>query len=146
MINNIVICGSIFAIASTLMVAPMVAPALWKSQRLARPETAVELNESIHAPYAQAYRVRLDSMLTRAGSEIKDEDTSRFYTKLIQGYGLDKPAEEQQQSGLAGLVPDIRHIQHQALTLPFREAGKGITDPELADFYSDFIKRCGLDR
>lgn len=145
MVSNIFIYGSLLVTASTMMVAPIVAPTLWEAQSTVQ-ETVAAPGEEAGARYAQADRVGLDSMLTRAGSEIKDEDTSRFYTKLVQGYGLDKPAAGQQQGGLAGLAPYIRLIQHQALTLPFREAGKGITDPDIVDFCAGFIKRCGLDR
>ena len=145
MISNVFIYGSLLVTASTMMVAPILAPSLWEAQPTVQ-ETVAAPGEGPDERYAQAYRSGLDSMLTRAGSKIKDEDTARFYTKLVQGYELNKPLAEQQQGGLAGLVPDIRHIQHQAQTLPFREAGKGITDPELTDFYSNFIKMCGLDR
>ena len=147
MISNFLIYGSIFVAASTLMVSPLVTPTLWEPQHTTGQQTTVVLNEETDSQYAQAYSVGLNSMIARAGSGITDEETARFYGKLVKGYELDKPQSEAQRgSGLAGLVPDIRGIEYQALTLPLSEAGKGITDPEIADFYSGFVKRCGLER
>jgi hypothetical protein len=46
--------------------------------------------------------------------------------------------------GLAGLLPDIDSIYHQALTLPFQKAESKIYDPDIAEYYHELINSTGL--
>ena len=144
MIKRILIYGSVLAFVSVLVGISFVAPVLLQSQSLTEQEASAALDD-ISGQYAQSYTEGLLSSFTKAGSEIEDEKTAFFYGKLVQGYELDKPSESTGNGRLAGLVPDMKLIEHRALTLPLQEAGKGITDKEIADFYFDFLKRCGLD-
>lgn len=102
------------------------------------------VDQASATPYGQPYAAGLNSMLTQAGNDITDEETAGFYGTLVQSYGLDKAsAGPEQGGGLARLVPDIKQIEYQAITLPLSKAGKGITDPEIADFYAKFVRNCG---
>jgi hypothetical protein len=52
--------------------------------------------------------------------------------------------EESAGDGLAGLLPDIETIYHQALTKPFEKAESKIHDEDIAEFYAELIDSCGL--
>lgn len=95
---------------------------------------------------AEIYHKALISSLQEAGEEIQDNDIDRFYWKLIRGYELDKlsPGTAQaEHSSPTEVLPDIKKINHRALTLPLQEAGKNIQDEEIAQFYYKLMKDAG---
>ena len=47
---------------------------------------------------------------------------------------------------LVELLPDIEKIYREALLTPLDEAGKGIYDEDVADYYRLLLERSGLDR
>ncbi len=97
---------------------------------------------------AETYREALISPLQKAGGEIQDADTQEFYQKLLREYNLEEvPSEASRadQSGLTGLLPDIKNINQTALSLPLQEAGKNIQDKEIAQFYYNFLKDAGWE-
>ena len=49
-------------------------------------------------------------------------------------------------SGLANLLPDVAKIHRTAMDMPLIEAGKGIKDKELSDFYQSFISSIGVGK
>jgi hypothetical protein len=83
--------------------------------------------------------------LDRAGAEIEDEDIARFYTLLVEEYGLDGSAViDSSGNPVADALPDIDHIVRTAVCLPLQEAGKNIRDKDIAEFYRDFLEDTGL--
>ncbi len=78
-------------------------------------------------------------MLAQARSGITDEDTLVYYDKLVAGYQLTD------SQGNPVEVPDIDKIQYTALTLPLEEAGKQIRDPEIREFYYQFLADSGFE-
>ena len=124
---------------------------------------AVVLCISLVAPYARAqdnveaigsrsgtggaYHLGLADALRQVGTEIECEDTMEFYDRLIDEYGLEGPVGyTSRQESRAGqlVIPDMARIQRTALTLPFYEAGKNITDSDLRQFYYSFLEDIGL--
>ncbi len=100
------------------------------------------------ADIAETYREALISPLQKAGDEIQDADTSQFYQKLLRGYNLDEVSSEApraEDSNPVDLLPDIKHINQTALSLPLQEAGKNIQDEEIAQFYYKFLKDAGWE-
>ncbi len=92
------------------------------------------------------FRENIYSLLQEAGSEIQDEDTSRFYQNLIEAYELDEVppgTPEDEDPSPADILPDINKISRVALSLPLQEAGKNIQDEELARFYYKFLADAG---
>lgn len=83
--------------------------------------------------------------LQKAGDEIQDADDRRFYRQLVKSYRLEAPAAaaSPEQFSLSELLPDIKLINSSALSLPLKEAGKNIHDPEIARFYFDLLERSG---
>jgi hypothetical protein len=78
----------------------------------------------------------LTDALNRVRSEIHDPEILAYYDKLVTSYHLeDTPA-----SG----IPDIEAVQRSAMTMPLVEAGKTIKDPDLKDFYQQFLERSGF--
>ena len=95
---------------------------------------------------AASYHEALISPLQKAGEEIKDREIAQYYQKLQQEYELDKPSSEitpTEHSSLTEMLPDIKKINHAALTLPLQEAGKNIQDKEIAQFYYKLLKNAG---
>jgi hypothetical protein len=95
---------------------------------------------------AEIYRKAIISSLQEAGEEIQDSDTERFYWKLIRGYELGRPSPGTAQaegSSPTEVLPDIKKINHRALTLPLQEAGRNIQDEETAQFYYKLMKDAG---
>lgn len=76
-------------------------------------------------------------VLNQAADGITDTDIATYYEKLVDSYQLDETAT-------GGTLPDIDNITRQAITLPLLEAGKTITDSEIAEFYRDFLASTGL--
>ena len=88
----------------------------------------------------------LVSPLYEVASEIQDQDTREFYDKLIGEYGLAEVSVNVTQAASSNLqeaLPDVKRIQHAALTLPLLESGKHIQDRDLAEFYYKFLKDAG---
>ncbi len=56
---------------------------------------------------------------------------------------LDMVASE--NFSLAKMLPDLEKIYHEALTAPFREAGKKIYDDDIAQYYDLLLKKTALD-
>jgi hypothetical protein len=52
--------------------------------------------------------------------------------------------EESTDSDVAGLLPDVETIYHEALTKPFEKAESKIYDEDIAEFYGELIDSCGL--
>ena len=50
-----------------------------------------------------------------------------------------------EEAGLSKLLPDIKNINKTALSLPLKEAGKTIYDPEIAAFYYNLLESSGWD-
>ncbi|MCX7911527.1 MAG: hypothetical protein N2506_00975 [Dehalococcoidales bacterium] len=48
------------------------------------------------------------------------------------------------KEGLSSLVPDIEGIYRKALVMPFEEAEKKITDPDIAAYYGKLLDETGL--
>lgn len=96
----------------------------------------------------ETYRKTITSVLLRSGDEIQDEETAKFYQKLLQEYGLDQPSEDTiavEHSSLADILPDIKNISERAVTLPLQEAGKNIRDEDIAQFYYRLLKDAGIN-
>jgi hypothetical protein len=99
------------------------------------------------ADLSTIYKHAVASPLIEAGSEIKDQDISHFYQKLIQSYQLSNPdSTDTTELSLASLLPDIKNIYRSASDLPFKEAGKQIKDKEIAEFYNNFITEIGVGK
>jgi hypothetical protein len=79
------------------------------------------------------------NMLEQGRSRITDTDTLAYYDKLVAGYQLND------SQGNPVAVPDIEQIQNTAVTLPLREAGKQIRDPEIKEFYYKFLTDSGFN-
>ena len=93
---------------------------------------------------SKVYKQALQSPLDKAVDEIKDPEIAKFSKKLVQSYELSNSSDYQtNQASLANMVPDIKKINKAALNLPLQEAGKQIKDPELSEFYKDFITAAG---
>ncbi len=94
---------------------------------------------------ADLFRESVLQPLLEAGDEIQDADNKQFFQKLIGSYHLEDDAttEYPEDAELSELLPDIKSINYSALSLPLKEAGKNINDPEIARFYYDFLKRAG---
>ena len=59
---------------------------------------------------------------------------------------LSSPAQaEDEDTALAGLLPDIEKIYHTALTAPLQEVEQEIEDPEIAEFYHRLLQKYELD-
>ena len=102
----------------------------------------------LDADIAGTFRESLITPLQTAGEEIRDADLKRFYKKLVSAYHLEDIPETDIDSDdpqLEKLLPDIKVINEAALSLPLREAGKNIRDPEIASFYYDYLERAGWD-
>ena len=78
--------------------------------------------------------------LRAAGSDIRNEESSHYFQKLLQAYGLDAPApgphQEKEQ-------PDYNKISQVAMTMPLQEAGKLFKDEELARYYYQMLNDSG---
>lgn len=94
------------------------------------------------ADVAATVRQSIVGPLSAAGQEISDPETAGYYQKLVSSYGLDKIAASNSTS-LQDLMPDVKKITESAMTLPLVEAGKQITDPDIARFYYDYLKQSG---
>ena len=94
---------------------------------------------------SKVYKQALQSPLDKAVDEIKDPEIAKFSKKLVQSYELSDSytGHQTNQASLANMVPDIKKINKAALNLPLQEAGKQIKDPELSEFYKDFITAAG---
>ena len=124
-----------------VIVALLAGPAILKANSNQADSASTEL--------ADVYRKALTAPLEKAVSEVKDPEIARFSQKLIQAYGLENTASNSNvddSSGLANLLPDVANIHKTAMNMPLIEAGKQIKDKELADFYNDFITRCGVGK
>ncbi|MEE8414300.1 MAG: hypothetical protein V3R96_07090 [Dehalococcoidales bacterium] len=96
----------------------------------------------------EAFRDSLIAPLQKAGEEISDNDTQQFYQLLMSEYRLDETpvtVSDAEEFSLSELIPDIKHINRTALSLPLSEAGKNIKDKEIARFYYDLLKRSGWE-
>ena len=103
--------------------------------RAETPADAIELDREI-----------LLESLHKAGKEIQDEDIKRYYYTLLEEYNLDEITSDPVTiENLVELMPDIVNINEKALSVPLREAGKNIRDPEIADFYYGLLERAGWD-
>lgn len=112
----------------------------------ARAQDTLEANGSRFGP-GVACHLGLGEALRQVGTEIECEDTRDFYEKLIGEYGLEGPIGHRSGQELrAGqpVISDMVRIQRTALTLPFYEAGKNITDSDLRQFYYSFLEDIGL--
>ncbi len=103
------------------------------SQSASRPDIEEVFRESFLLP------------LQKAGDEIQDADNRQFFRQLVESYDLETPvtASSPKKFSLSYLLPDIESINSSALSLPLKEAGKNIHDPEIARFYYDLLKRSG---
>ena len=92
------------------------------------------------------FRGNIYGILQRAGSEIQDSDTSRYYQLLVGAYELGEPPSgtpDGEDPNPSDILPDINKISRTALILPLQEAGKRIQDKELAQFYYKFLASAG---
>lgn len=100
----------------------------------------------VMAENAESYREVIISSLQKAGAEIQDNDIDQFYQELLQEYELDELSSGEAQAeytSLAEMLPDIKKVNHAAVTLPLQKAGKNIQDKEIAQFYYKFLKDVG---
>jgi hypothetical protein len=98
------------------------------------------------AELSKMYKQAVASPLVKASGDIKNQDISQFYQKLLQSYELNNTnASSDESLGLASLLPDIKNIYKTASDLPLKEAGKQIKDKEIAEFYNNFISAIGVD-
>ena len=114
------------------------APMMAQSDSITLTETLSDLPVSYHKA--------LTSALQKVDKEIKDKEIAQFYQKLRQEYELDKPSSgtaRSDNSSLMEMLPDIKKINHIALTLPLQEAGRNIQDKEIAQFYYRLLKNVG---
>lgn len=105
-------------------------------------------NESaLPAEFPGIYKQAVTSPLERAISETNDPELAQFSQKLLQGYELDKLNTDisSDTGDMASLLPDIKNINKVAMETTLKEAGKTLSDPELSEFYSSFMKRIGVD-
>ncbi len=79
----------------------------------------------------------ITEVLNETADGITDTEIKAYYEKLIDSYQLNETTANE-------TLPDIDDITRQAITLPHLEAGKTITDPEIAAFYRDFLASTGL--
>ena len=126
-------------LAIIMIVALLAGPAISKANSNQADSPSAELT--------QVYRQALTAPLAKAVSEVKDPEIAGFSQKLIQAYGLENTASQSNvdgASGLANLLPDVAKIHRTAMDMPLIEAGKGIKDKELSDFYQSFISSIGV--
>ena len=96
----------------------------------------------------EIYAKALSEPVRAVGDEIQDEELSQFYQELVQECVVDNPSSattEDESSGLAALLPDIKKINRTALLLPILKAGEDIQDKEIAKFYYQFLKDVGWE-
>jgi len=48
--------------------------------------------------------------------------------------------------GLSGLMPDVDHIYRVALSEPYRQVQKEITDPDIANYFHQYLEHTELDK
>jgi hypothetical protein len=48
--------------------------------------------------------------------------------------------------GLSGLMPDVEHIYRVALGDPYRQVQKEINDPDIANYFHQYLEDTGLDK
>jgi hypothetical protein len=78
----------------------------------------------------------LTDVLNQVRSEIQDPEILAYYDKLVTSYHLeDTPANG---------IPDIEMIQRTSMTMPLLEAGKTIKDPQIKNFYLQFLEQSGF--
>jgi hypothetical protein len=88
----------------------------------------------------------LVSALKKAEDEIEDEDLKAYYRTLIDRYDLENNLEDETlDAPYVEALPDIDHIVRVAIATPLEEAGKNIKDPEIKEFYNDFMKDVGWE-
>jgi hypothetical protein len=96
---------------------------------------------------SKMYKQAVASPLVKAGGDIKNQEISQFYQKLVQSYELSNTDSSSDESlSLASMLPDIKGIYKTASDLPFKEAGKQIKDKEIAEFYYNFISAIGVEK
>jgi len=113
-------------------------PALGHSDDSEQPETSADI--------PGIDREVLLSSLQKAGDEIQDDDIRQFYHILLQEYdlnGISVSAVLAAESTQAELLPDIYDVNHKAISVPLREAGKNISDEEIAQFYYKLLESAG---
>lgn len=133
------LAGELLAII--MIIALLAGPAISRANSNQADLPSAELNA--------VYRQALAAPLTRAVGEVKDPEIAAFSQKLVQSYGLENPtaqANVDDSSGLANLLPDVAKIHRTAMDMPLTEAGKGIKDRELSDFYQSFISSIGVGK
>ena len=133
------VAGELLAVI--MIVALLAGPAISKANSSQADQPPVELSA--------AYRQALTAPLNRAVSEVKDPEIAGFSQKLVQSYALDStPAQgnADDASGLAEMLPDVAAIHRTAMDMPLIEAGKGIKDRELSDFYQSFLSSIGVGK
>ncbi len=115
------------------------------SQASASGQSEEDSRSGFPSDIAGAFRESSLLPLQEAENDIQDADNRRFYRQLVESYHLEAttPASSPEQFSLSELLPDIESINSSALSLPLKEAGKNIHDPELAWFYFDLLKRSG---
>jgi hypothetical protein len=58
--------------------------------------------------------------------------------------GPGSASENITNNGLSRLLPDIGKIYQDSLTMPFKQAEKKITDPDIAEYYRALMDKTGL--
>jgi len=80
-------------------------------------------------------------------SEIKTPETKNYYDKLTASYDLDNVDNNANytDTDITTTLPDLSKIQQNAISLPMTEAGKTITDKDIAKFYNNFLIDVGIN-
>jgi len=89
---------------------------------------------------------QFQASLAKVSTEINDPDTKNYYDKLTSSYDLNNVNNDASTASAATTaLPDITKIQQTALSLPLTEAGKTITDKDIAQFYQKFLSDVGIN-
>jgi len=130
--GTLILTGTMFALGLT-------SPDTIQSDNI----TVPQVQETI----AGGYSANVSYLLEEAGNKITDEDIADYYQQLCDGYGLDEQASassHQEPPAVTNIIP-VENINRTALSSILEEAGSGIRDEEIAEFYYQFLDKAGWE-